>query len=135
MCEGFSGGTAVRTRLPMQGMQETWVRPLGQGDPLEEEMTTYCSILPWEIRWTEEPGGPQSMRSQRAGHRSMPEHTHTHTHTHTAVYKGGCVGGRGRRQGVLGPARVKNDQGECKAHPYWGSPLATSPPQLRSRLC
>ena len=45
-------------------MQETWVRSLGQEDPLEEEMTTHSSILAWEIPWTEEPGGLQSMGSQ-----------------------------------------------------------------------
>ena len=37
--------------------QETWVRSLGQEDPLEEEMATHSSILNWEIPWTEEPGG------------------------------------------------------------------------------
>ena len=44
--------------------QETWVQSLGQEDPLEKEMTTYCSILAWEIPWTEEPVGLQSMGSQ-----------------------------------------------------------------------
>ena len=34
-------------------MQETWVRSLGQEDPLEEEMATHSSILAWEIPWTE----------------------------------------------------------------------------------
>ena len=38
-------------------MQETWVRPLGQEDPLEEGMATHSSILAWRIPWTEEPGG------------------------------------------------------------------------------
>ena len=38
-------------------MQETWVRSLGQEDPLEKEMATHSSILPREITWTEEPGG------------------------------------------------------------------------------
>ena len=38
---------------------------LGQVDPLEEEMATHSSILAWEIPWTEEPGGLQSMGSQR----------------------------------------------------------------------
>ena len=37
--------------------QETWVRYLGQEDPLEKEMATYSSILAWRIPWTEEPGG------------------------------------------------------------------------------
>ena len=45
----------------MWEMQEMWVRSVGQGDPLEEEMATQSSILVWEITWTEEPGGLQSM--------------------------------------------------------------------------
>ena len=44
-----------------------WVRSLGREDPLEEEMGTHSSILAWRIPWTEEPGGLQSMGSQRAG--------------------------------------------------------------------
>ena len=39
-----------------------------QEDPLEEEMATHSNILAWEIPWTEEPGGLQSMESQRVGH-------------------------------------------------------------------
>ena len=35
-------------------MRETWVRSLGQEDPLEKEIATHSSILPWEIPWTEE---------------------------------------------------------------------------------
>ena len=38
-------------------MQETWVRSLGQEDPLEEDMATRSGILAWRIPWTEEPGG------------------------------------------------------------------------------
>ena len=49
-------------------MQETWVRPLGQEAPLDEEMATHCSIIAWEIPWTEEPGGIQSTRFQRVEH-------------------------------------------------------------------
>ena len=49
-------------------MQETWVGSLGREDLLEEEMATHSGILAWEMPWTEEPGGPQSMGSQRAGH-------------------------------------------------------------------
>ena len=45
----------------MQHIKETQVQSLGQGDPLEEEMATHSSILAWEIPWTEEPGGLQSM--------------------------------------------------------------------------
>ena len=40
---------------------------LGQEDPLEEEMATYSSILPWRIPWTEEPDGLQSLGSQSIG--------------------------------------------------------------------
>ena len=49
-------------------MQETWVRSLGQEDPLEKGMATHSSILAWKITWTEEPGGLQSIGSQRVGH-------------------------------------------------------------------
>ena len=45
----------------LPAVRETWVRYLGREDPLEEEMTTHSSILGWEIPWTEEPGGLQSM--------------------------------------------------------------------------
>ena len=47
---------------------ETWVQSLGWKDPLEEGMATHSSILAWRIPWTEEPGGLQSMGSQRVGH-------------------------------------------------------------------
>ena len=40
----------------------------GQEDPLEKEMATHSNILAWEIPWTEEPGRPQSLGSQRVGH-------------------------------------------------------------------
>ena len=49
-------------------MLETWVRFLGWEDPLEKEIATHSSILAWEIAWTEESGGIQSMRSQTVGH-------------------------------------------------------------------
>ena len=45
-----------------------WDRALGREAPLEEEMATHSSILAWEILWTEEPGGLQSIGSQRVGH-------------------------------------------------------------------
>ena len=46
-------------------MQETQVQALGQEDPLEKEMATHSGIFAWEIPWTEEPGGQQSMGLQR----------------------------------------------------------------------
>ena len=52
----------------LPAMQETWVRSLGQEDPLEKGMVTHCSILAWRIPWTEEPGGLQSTGLQRVGH-------------------------------------------------------------------
>ena len=52
----------------LPAVQETWVQSLGWEDPLEKEMATHSSILAWKISWTEEPGGLQSMGSQRVGH-------------------------------------------------------------------
>ena len=52
----------------LPAVQETQVRSLGWEDPLEKEMATHSSILAWKISWTEEPGGLQSMGSQRVGH-------------------------------------------------------------------
>ena len=47
-------------------MQETWVQSLGQEDALEKGMATHPSILTQIIPWTEEPGGVQSMESQKS---------------------------------------------------------------------
>ena len=55
-------------------MQEMWVPSLGQEDPLEKEMATCSSILTWEIPWTEEPDGPQSMGSHRVKRGWATEH-------------------------------------------------------------
>ena len=49
-------------------MQEIWVQSLGREDPLEQEMATHSSILALRIPWKEEPGGLQSMGSQRVRH-------------------------------------------------------------------
>ena len=48
----------------LPAMQETWARPLGWEDPLEEGMATHSSILAWGIPWTEEPGELLSVGSQ-----------------------------------------------------------------------
>ena len=58
--------TQTVKRLPT--MQETGVRSLGWEDPLEKEMATHSSALAQKIPWMEEPGGLQSMGSQRVGH-------------------------------------------------------------------
>ena len=52
----------------LSAIQETQVGSLGQEDPPEKGMATHSSILDWEIPWTEEPGGLQSMGSQRVRH-------------------------------------------------------------------
>ena len=52
----------------LPAMQETQVRSLGQEDPLEKGMAIYSSIFAWRIPWTEEPGGPQRVGSQRVRH-------------------------------------------------------------------
>ena len=52
----------------LPAMWKTWVRSLGQEDPLEKEMAPHSSTLAWKIPWTEEPGGLQSMGSRRVGH-------------------------------------------------------------------
>ena len=52
----------------MPAMLETWVRSLGRENSLEKGIATQSSIFTWEIQWTEEPGGLQSMESQRVRH-------------------------------------------------------------------
>ena len=49
-------------------IQETQVQSLGREDPLDKGMATHSSILAWRMPWREEPGGLQSMRSQRVRH-------------------------------------------------------------------
>ena len=52
----------------LPAMQETQVLSLGREDPLEKGISTHSSVLAWKIPWIEEPGGLQSMGSQRIGH-------------------------------------------------------------------
>ena len=58
----------VKNTLPMQEKDEAQDQTLGTEDPLKTGMATHSSILAWRIPWTEEPGGLQSMGSQRVGH-------------------------------------------------------------------
>ena len=63
------GGSVVKYSPAMQEMQqEPRVQSPGWQDPLEKEMATPSSVLAWEIQWTEEPSGLQSMGLQRVGH-------------------------------------------------------------------
>ena len=57
----------AQTVKNLSAMQESWVRSLGQEDPLQEGMATNSSILVWRIPYTEGTGGLQSMGSQRVG--------------------------------------------------------------------
>ena len=59
--QDFSCGSVVKN-LPAK--QKTWVWSLGREDPLEKEMATHSSIFAWEIPWTEDPGGLQSILLQ-----------------------------------------------------------------------
>ena len=68
---------ATREAPAMPETQEMWVRSLGQKDALEKEMATHSSILAWKIPWTEEPGGLQSMGSQRVKHNLGTKHAST----------------------------------------------------------
>ena len=63
------GGFPVAQRLKhLPAMRETWVRSLGQEDPLEKEMAIHSGTLAWKIPWMEEPGGLQSTGLLRIGH-------------------------------------------------------------------
>ena len=72
--KGFSGDSAVKT-LPANAclMLEMHIQSLGWEDPLEKDMATHSSILAWEMPWTEEPSGLQSMGPQRVGHNLATE--------------------------------------------------------------
>ena len=59
-------GSVVKNTPAVQETQEMWVRSLGWEAPLEEGMATCSSIFAWRIPWTEEPGGLQSIGSQRS---------------------------------------------------------------------
>ena len=66
--KSFPGDSVVKNLPAMPELQETWVRSLGQEDPLEEVMATYFSILAWRVPRTEEPDGLQSIGLQRVRH-------------------------------------------------------------------
>ena len=64
---GFPSGSAVKNPPAIQKTQERWVQSMDREDRLEEGVATHSSILAWRIPWTEEPGGLQSIGSQRVG--------------------------------------------------------------------
>ena len=66
---GGVGSSLVAQRVKnLPAIQETQSRSLNQEDPLERKMATHSRILAWRIPWTEEPGGRQSLGSQRVRH-------------------------------------------------------------------
>ena len=88
---GFPDGSAVKNPPVMQKLHETQVPSLDQEDPLEEGVAIHSSILAWRIPWTEEPGGLQSIGSQRVRHsRSDLACTQAHkiymTHMYLCIY-------------------------------------------------
>ena len=68
-------------------MQETTGLIPGWEDPLEKEMATHSSILAWEIPWTEGPGGPQCMGSQRAPHSIATKQQHAIVRNNTERFQ------------------------------------------------
>ena len=68
------GYLVAQTVKNLSAMQETWVPLLGQEYALEKGMATCSGILAWEIPWTEEPEGLQSMGSQRVRHHWVTKH-------------------------------------------------------------
>ena len=58
----------AQTVKRLSTMWEAQVRALGWEDPLEKEMATHSSTLAWKIPWMKEPGGLQSVVSQRVEH-------------------------------------------------------------------
>ena len=65
---GSPDGSVVNNLPAMQETQEMRVRSLGRGKPLEEGMAIHSGVVAWIVPWTREPGGLQSLGSQRVGH-------------------------------------------------------------------
>ena len=71
----------AQTVKNLPAMQDTRVQSLGLENSLEKVIATHSSVLAWRIPWTEQPGGLQSMGSQRVGYNWITN-THTYTYTH-----------------------------------------------------
>ena len=67
-CRNDWASLVAQTAKNLPAVQEMGVRSLGGEDPPENRMAAHSSVLAWRIPWTEEPGGLQSMGSQRVGH-------------------------------------------------------------------
>ena len=66
--KGAKASLVAQTVKKWPATQKTQVHSPGWEDPVEEGMATHCSVLAWEIPWTEEPGGLQFMALQRVRH-------------------------------------------------------------------
>ena len=106
-------------------MQEIQVPSLGQEESLEKGKATHSSILAWEIPWTEEPGGLQSLGSQRVEH-DRAWRTHTRTHTHTKETKMTDLKSTETQKSHNGPCAVMQGQGLSGAQPAALSPVPTA---------
>ena len=85
---GFPGDSVVKNP-PTKEKQETWVRLLGQEDPMEQEMATYSSILAWVIPWTEETGRLSDTLTNKAvsSARKIPSCLLTHSLSFKSLLK------------------------------------------------
>ena len=72
-----------QTANNLPAVQETLAQSLGQEDSLEKEVATHFSVLAWEIPWTEEPGGLQSMGSRELDMTEQLNHHHHHVYIHS----------------------------------------------------
>ena len=68
VCMYMAAPQVAQTVKKLPAMPKTWVPSLGGEDPLEKGMAPYSSTLAWRIPWSEKPGGPQFVGSQRVGH-------------------------------------------------------------------
>ena len=82
-----------RICLPVPETQEIQIQSLGWEDPLEEGMATQSNNLAWKIPWTEEPGGPQCMGSQRVRHNWVTKLTSTPPNTQSMNFFYTCKAG------------------------------------------
>ena len=80
-----------RIRVPMQETWETWVASLSWEGCPGGGNAAHSRILAWEIPWTEEPGGLQSVGSQRVRHDLVTEHAHTHERCYFWKRKNVCL--------------------------------------------
>ena len=85
------GYMLAQTVKDWPAVQETWVQPLGQGDPLEEGMAPHSSVIAWRISWTQEPGGLRSTVHRVAKSWTRLKRLSTHIYTHTFEGYAMCV--------------------------------------------